>query len=273
MIRSMTVMDLPLDLNAIRARLDGHFGVDLRYFAEVDSTNREMREIPYAEWLNGLVVLTDFQSAGRGRAGRAWEAPSCTSLLMSVLVELPAGVRPSDAVMLAAVAAGDAITSVSGKTVQIKWPNDLLIDGRKVAGILGEHVTHGGRNWSILGIGINVNTKPEDLVAASASATSLAAEVGHSVSREDLGVGVLQSLELWYGCFTQEPDGVFAAWSARLGMIDSDIIVQDTSGDWRGKAVSVRRDGGLVVLHEDGKLRTVYAADVSVRRAGELTTT
>jgi len=249
------------------------FGSRLLYFSEVDSTNRIVRELAPEEWRTGVVAITDFQTAGRGRGGRGWSSPAQSGLLMSTLLELPAAAEPADAIMFAALAVADALRISTGMDVDTKWPNDLLVKGRKVCGMLAESVNRNGRRWAIVGIGINVLAAPTLDATSRYAVTSLSEEAGSALDRESLAVGVFRQLDLWYRCLTQGPDGVFAAWSARLRMIGSDIIVQDGSGEWRGRALGARRDGALLVRHVDGTLRSVHAGDVSIGAAEGFTAT
>ena len=261
----------PLDLEQIRSPLTSQVvGAQLRYFAAVDSTNRVARELAPEAWVNGMVVLTDYQQAGRGRQGRTWTAPPCTSMLLSVVLETPSSSRPLETVMIGALAVADAITSETGLAVTLKWPNDVLIHGRKVCGILTEGVNASGHRV-ILGIGVNGNFDPAAYAEIPASATSLQRVLGRPVHREAFLATLLNALDLWYCDLTHDPDEVFATWVSRLHTVGRQVTVSDRSGLWQGVATGVQRDGGLHVRDETGDVRTVYAADVSVRDAGDYT--
>lgn len=172
--------------------LEGRFGRPYRYLERCESTQRELApEAP-----EGAVVATDEQTAGRGRLGRSWFAAPGTSLLFSVNLR-PAveTARLPELSIVAGVAAAEAIRRVTSLTPEIKLPNDLLLDGLKLAGILAE--AREGR--VVLGIGINVNVAPEDLPAeVDTEPTSLLAELGTPVDRAQLLAAILLELERRY---------------------------------------------------------------------------
>lgn len=233
----------------------------LEYVPEVDSTNRLLRERALAGGSAGLVILTDYQSQGRGRRGRNWEAPRATSLLLSVLLDPVPGALPADYVILAAVSIRQAVEAETHLPVGLKWPNDVLIRGRKVSGTLVELLPD---QRVILGVGINGNFLPGG-AGQVASATSLWAELGHEIDRESLLIGLLNAVDVWYRKLIQEPDAPFAFWSRRLDTLGKAVTVVERDSSWNGVAAGVQRDGGLVVQTERGRTRVVYAADVSVR--------
>lgn len=172
--------------------LEGRFGRPYRYLERCGSTQRELA----SEAPEGAVVATDEQTAGRGRLGRPWFAAPGTSLLFSVNLR-PAveTARLPELSIVAGVAAAEAIHLVTSLAPEIKLPNDLLLDGRKLAGILAE--AREGR--VVLGIGINVNVAPEDLPAdVDVEPTSLLAELGTPVDRAQLLAAILLELERRY---------------------------------------------------------------------------
>lgn len=245
-------------------------GSDLHYFPTVDSTNRVARELGPGHWRIGTVVITDYQEAGRGRQGRSWVAPPCSSVLVSVLLEVPQAAMAADMSMVGALAGSQAIDRVTGLEVEIKWPNDLLVRSRKVAGILAEHSKQGGVERAVLGIGINVNFDPLYYQELPVRSTSLQAELRRPVSREDLLIAFFESLDSWYSRLTRDPDAIFSCWKSRLCTIGRRVHVFDTAGNWNGTALGVRRDGALQVRDGRGDVRSVLAADVSIRARGSL---
>src|SRR5947209_7272454 len=116
----------PLDMDAIRTRITGDVGSRLLYFPEIGSTNAELLRLPHGQMTHGLIAITDYQSAGRGRMERTWVAPRASSLLFSVALDWPADIPVAQSVMLAALAVGDALQAVAGLASQLKWPNDVL---------------------------------------------------------------------------------------------------------------------------------------------------
>jgi BirA family biotin operon repressor/biotin-[acetyl-CoA-carboxylase] ligase len=218
------------------------------------------------------VILTDYQRAGRGRAGRSWTAPPRSSLLLSAVLDRPTASLPADVVMAASLAAAESIELVSGLRPELKWPNDLLYRGRKLCGILAEYVDREARPAVILGIGINVNLEPQAVAGIVSTATSLQRELGKPLSRERLAIALFKRLDLWYRDLTKDPDTVFAVWSSRLDTVGDPVIVRGDNGTWNGIATGVQRDGGLRVRSDTGDDCIVYAGDVSIRRPPAFTT-
>jgi BirA family biotin operon repressor/biotin-[acetyl-CoA-carboxylase] ligase len=256
----------PLDVVEISRRLGGlSIPFELLYLPEVTSTNAVISAMDPSEIRHGLIVATDYQSAGRGRLSRSWIAPPASSVLLSVALQLPPGIPPTDAAILGALAVVDAVRETIGREPRLKWPNDVLLSDRKVGGILTEQVSRGATPYAIIGIGINANVDRADLPTLGRAATSLSCELDAEVSREDLITHLLRALDMWYCCVQRDPNGVHREWSNRLETVGQWTRIIDGSGTWYGMATEVRRDGGLVVRRENGESRTVYAADVSVR--------
>jgi len=253
----------PLDVPAIRRQtrhlLVGH---DLRYVASVDSTNRLAREC--TDWKTGTTFITDFQSAGKGRQGKSWQAPAYSSLLLSVSVRLPSGAAPGAGAMLASLSSAEAIRRTCSLSPVLKWPNDVLLGGRKCCGILAEY-SPGFSRRVILGIGINVNVDPRAVETLPGAVSTLQEESGGPVSREALAIALFTSLDLWYRVLIHSSDLVVDAWAAQLDTIGRPIEVKEQASTWSGMALAVQPDGGLLARRTDGVERVIYAADVSIR--------
>jgi BirA family biotin operon repressor/biotin-[acetyl-CoA-carboxylase] ligase len=174
-------------------------------------------------------------------------------------------VMPGDCIMMSALAVADAIETMTGLRTEIKWPNDVLLGGGKVCGILAESSVQDNRRRIILGIGINVNVDPAGDARLPSCATSLSCETGEELEREGLITHLFYCLNIWYRCLSETPDDLFAAWTARLNCIGRPLLVADASGTWYGEGVGVQRDGGLLIRGEGDTVRTVYSADVSIR--------
>jgi BirA family transcriptional regulator, biotin operon repressor / biotin---[acetyl-CoA-carboxylase] ligase len=264
------VSDLSID--DIRSRTAGcALGRDLRYLPVVDSTNRVAADLPPGQWSTGTVVLADYQAAGRGRAGRTWVAPPGTSVMLSVIFARQNHISPADYVMMAALAARDAINATTQIDVRLKWPNDLLAGNLKVGGILGELSMQNGVHRVILGMGINVNFGDSALTVLPDTATSLDLLAGHPIEREKVAGGLIGCLDLWYRGLTHRPDDIFDAWAAALDTVGLPVSVQDSGTTWNGIALGVQRDGGLLVETNDGSVRSVHAGDVSIRHPRDYT--
>jgi BirA family biotin operon repressor/biotin-[acetyl-CoA-carboxylase] ligase len=256
----------PLELHSVAPA--GVIGRDLHYYPELESTNDVFARLPPDRWDHGSVVITEYQSRGRGRLGRQWVAPRYSSLLLSVALRWLPGSPPAQATMLCALAAADAIAAQRDLQPSIKWPNDLLLGGGKVSGILCRTQRKGDDLFVIAGIGINANFDPRDVSRSAHGATSLRQELGEAVSREQLASHLFEQLDLWYRVLTDDPTALFAAWSRRVSTVGASVTVEDAAGQWQGTAVRVDPDGGLVIITDGGEVRTVYAADVSLRSVG-----
>jgi BirA family biotin operon repressor/biotin-[acetyl-CoA-carboxylase] ligase len=231
----------------------------------VDSTNRYALDAARAGAGEGLVVVADHQTAGRGRMGRVWEAPPGASLLVSVLLR-PA--RPPGDLHLctaaAALAMADAIADVAGVAVDLKWPNDLFAGGRKLGGLLAEADLAGAQVRAVVvGIGVNVawDEFPGEL-AGIATACNL--EAGRPVDREDLLTRFLEHL----ASRLDSDDGeLLADYRGRLATIGKQVRVDFADGSVRGRARAVDDAGALVLDTDDGRTLKVAAGDVVHLRA------
>ncbi len=265
-----------LDEAAVRAELTTTWlGRSYQYTAALDSTNERLRARAADPALpSGTVLLTDFQSAGRGRLGRRWEAPAATSLLFSVLFRpgWPAR-RGAWLTMLGGLAVAEAVEAATGLRVGLKWPNDVVIlmdEGaawRKVCGLLLEAMldADGRVESAVLGVGLNVNTPPDQLPDAPTPATSLLAAGGQFVPRRPLLLTVLQGMERRYDAAAggRSPAGV---WAKRLVTLGHEVTVSAAGAPpLSGRAEGVDEWGQLMVRDAAGTLHTVAAGDVSLR--------
>ncbi|MGI8968688.1 MAG: biotin--[acetyl-CoA-carboxylase] ligase [Chloroflexota bacterium] len=260
------MVDKQLNVGRLSSLLDGStIGADLHYFVEIDSTNRALRDLPEGSWCHGTVVITDYQTAGRGRQGRSWAAPPGSSLLLSTALAWPEQCPLAQSVMLGALAILDTVERVSELTATLKWPNDVLLNGRKVCGILAETATAESQRFVILGTGLNVNFDVGRVAGISGAATSLQLECGRLVDREALAAALFTALDYWYERLTRDRSAIFSAWERRLDVRGQHLTVTDAGGTWTGVATGVDPAGGLHLTREDAGRETVYAADVSIR--------
>jgi BirA family biotin operon repressor/biotin-[acetyl-CoA-carboxylase] ligase len=245
-------------------------GREVRFFPSVGSTNDLLKNEARAGAAEGLVFVTDEQVTGRGRRGRSWTAPVGTSLLASSLLR-PTWLPPHDAFLLtilAAVAAAEAVESVSGLTVDLKWPNDLHVGGRKLSGILVEtELDADALHWAVIGCGINVNWNPRAVPELDAIATSVQVELGHAIDRRDLLRALLERLDARYNALRLGArSALFDAWRARLRMLGQPVTADTPHGTLVGIADDVTHDGALIIRTADGQRHIVTAGEVSVRR-------
>ena len=236
----------------------------------VDSTNSACRRLALEGAPDGTVVMADCQTAGRGRRGRSFQSPAGKGLFFSVLWRpgcTPEQLLPLTA--LSAVAACRAIRRVCGVRAQIKWPNDLVVSGRKAAGILTEmalegesgHVSH-----VVVGIGINVHQRQEDFDGEVAQiATSLDQAAGASVCRGRLAAALLEEMDLLRREVLFVPEKWLAEYRAACLNIGQTVQLLRGESRERVQALAVDERYGLVVRREDGTTETVRSGEVSVR--------
>jgi BirA family biotin operon repressor/biotin-[acetyl-CoA-carboxylase] ligase len=256
----------------LAARLGGTevIGRDIRVFEQTTSTNDVIEKLARDGVKAGAVVFAESQTKGRGRLGRTWVSPSHKGLWFSVL--LRPDLRPQEATQLtvaAATALWRAIHDHTGIQPEIKWPNDLLLHGRKVAGILTElsaeldHV-----KYIILGVGVDVNQTaaefPADLRKA---ATSLRIELGRPVPRPELATAILRELDRDYArvCAGQF-ESVADEWEEHCSTIGKQVTVQIGERRVRGIAESLDDDGALRVRTEHGRLERIIGGDVTLEK-------
>jgi len=244
-------------------------GAELRFLQSVGSTNDLLKAAAREGAAEGLVLVTDEQTSGRGRRGRSWTAPPGSSLLVSVLLR-PQWLRPADAfllTMLAATSAAEALEAESGVPIALKWPNDLQAGGRKLGGILVEaELGQAGIAWAVLGCGINVNWDPRAIPELSTSATSLQAEHGAALPRRALLAALLRRLDARYRSLRSGArEELYRAWRGRLNTLGRAVRVAMPQGTLEGRAEDVAPDGCLQVRDADGALHSISAGDVTLR--------
>jgi BirA family biotin operon repressor/biotin-[acetyl-CoA-carboxylase] ligase len=242
----------PLREAALRRALlvpDGLWS-DLRVTAETGSTNADVAAAAREGAPEGLVVVTERQTAGRGRQGRVWESPARAGIAASVLLR-PDGIDPARygwLPLLAGVALAEAVRRIAEVDAVLKWPNDLLIDERKCAGILAEMVEPGA---VVVGIGLNTTTRTSEL--PNPNATSLALAGAACVDRDPLLRAVLRAFATWYGHWRNaggdaEVSGLREAYAFHCATLGRDVLVHLPDGsELRGPAEAIDLDGRLVV--------------------------
>jgi BirA family biotin operon repressor/biotin-[acetyl-CoA-carboxylase] ligase len=258
-------MNDPLDMSAIQQRLASAglaLGQPLTYVAETSSTNDEANAVAKAGAPHGALVITDHQKSGRGRVGRTWFSPPNANLTFSLVLRPDIPVDRLSAITLAiGLAVADAVARfVDSAAVSIKWPNDVLVRSRKVAGILVETSLSGDRcDHVVAGIGVNVLQKEFD-PSIEGIATSIAREAEAPVRREDVLMEVLSCLARRLDQFDRGGlSEMMADLTARDGTKGRTVRV----GDVEGVADGIEANGKLRVML-DGALQKVQAGDVKV---------
>ncbi|MFC1947135.1 biotin--[acetyl-CoA-carboxylase] ligase [Chloroflexota bacterium] len=239
-------------------------GQRILYYPSVTSTNEIARTEAGKGVQEGTVVIADRQTAGRGRLKRTWLTP-VGNIALSVVLYPEKRILPS-LIMMASLAASHSIETVTGLKTQIKWPNDLLINGRKVCGILIESdVGNEKVNFAVIGIGINVNAGKDVLSGVQTPATSLYLETGKEVSHLQIIRELLKATDNLYYTITSG-GSVFSEWRDRLITLGKEVRVTSGEEMFEGIAESVNTDGSLLVRSPDGSLNRVIAGDVTLRR-------
>jgi BirA family biotin operon repressor/biotin-[acetyl-CoA-carboxylase] ligase len=259
-----------LTTDLLRQRLKGSlFGKRIYHFFKTDSTNRVALELGHTGEAEGAVVLAEEQTAGRGRAGRVWHSDRAVGIYVTVLLRPRlAPVQAPLLTMMAGLSARSAVQAVTGLTVDLKWPNDLLIRGKKLGGILTEmHAEPGQIRFVIVGIGLNVNQEkfPGELAE---TATSLRVETGKAQSRMELLVRLLREFEGDYNRFLREGVDSVVARFEEVSTYAKGKRVRVTNGteSYVGTTAGLGPEGLLQVERDDGKIMTVIAGDVSEAR-------
>jgi BirA family biotin operon repressor/biotin-[acetyl-CoA-carboxylase] ligase len=240
-------------------------------FESLPSTNTELARLASEGADEGLSIVADEQTAGRGRLQRAWSSPKGAGLYFSILLRptIPQDQWPL-ITFAAALAAADALHEASDLQADIKWPNDLLSGERKICGILAETIEMPAGRAVIVGIGINLtqNAFPWEL---SDVATSVAAVTGRPPERETILAALLRALTRWYSLL-HEPGGrekIVAAWANRSTYASGKRVQVNNGGEeWQGITSGLESDGALRVRTQNGEVKLVRAGDVcSVRSA------
>jgi BirA family biotin operon repressor/biotin-[acetyl-CoA-carboxylase] ligase len=233
---------------------------------EVASTNTLAMELAQQGAENGTVVIAESQTGGKGRLGRSWISPR-GNLYLSVILRPAVPVHKAPLVtLMGAVAVAAALHKHIGIAAGIKWPNDILVGGRKIAGLLTEMSAEPDRiRHIVLGIGVNVNMDlrelPPDVRRAS---STVAAAAGKNIDRTGLLRELLAELDRWYQQFLKNEAQVLTAWQERNVTLGNRVAVSGSGSRLEGVAHSIDADGRLILKMDDGALRTVAAGDVTL---------
>ena len=259
----------PLSAAAIGEGLTtAYLGRNLHYEPHMASTNDEARRLAEEGAPEGALAITDYQSAGRGRFERRWYAPPGSSLLLSLLFRpVLAADKAPRLTMICALGVLDALRALDAdlsRRVGLKWPNDIVCEGRKLGGILTEGSIKGQElEYVVVGLGLNVNLDPAELPDEMlAPVTSLSHILGHPVERRPLLWSLMAAIEGRYERFKAgvEPVG---EWGARLHTVGQRVTVRWGDELIEGLAEAVDLNGALLVRQTDGRLRRLLVGDVT----------
>lgn len=252
-----------LSAKAITEGLKTRFiGQRLLYYPSLSSTMEVARQVARQGAAEGTVILADEQTAGKGRLKRTWLTPR-GNIALSVILYPGISSLPS-LIMLASLAVLRSIEPVTGLKPKLKWPNDILVNGKKAAGILIENEIQGNKVTSIIGIGIDVNLRLADYPEIQAIATSLSDELGREVSRLKLVRYLLVEIESLY-LDLSAGRSLFEQWRDNLATLGKKVRVIAEDAVYEGSAESVDKDGSLLLRLSDGSLTRIVAGDVTLR--------
>lgn len=253
----------PLELSPLLSTHD--LGRTLHYSEELPSTNALAYRLAEEGAFHGEVVLCEGQTAGKGRRGRVWSSPPGLNLYLSAVLrpELPPQ-RAAELTLVAAVALAETLNE-AGAEAAIKWPNDVQIGGRKVAGILTELAAEADRvRFVVVGMGVNLNARREDFPPEVAElATSLMLARGQRVPRALFAAALLTHLEQWVDLHAEEGFApVREAWKRLSSTLGQEVLVRTERSELRGVAEDIDAAGALMVRTPEGRLERVLAGDV-----------
>ena len=243
-------------------------GSDIRLFGTVTSTNSVLRDLAKAGTPEGTVVIADEQTAGHGRFANPWFSPPGVNLYASILFRPP--IPPRDVAgfsFVGPIALSDAIKA-EGMWSTIKWPNDVLVDGKKVAGILVECATIENRvDYVILGVGVNLNVTRDALRAALGSAglfaSSLREVTGCEIDRNAFAAALLNHVAAWVEVYRRQgPAPLIAAWRDRDILTGRRVEVRGEGVAYEGRVLGVDREGYLLLRDSHGDVRPVLTGEI-----------
>src|SRR3990170_6242435 len=261
--------NLPFNAFEISSNLKTSFiGKDISFYKDTGSTNDAARAFAIKGAREGFAVVADSQTKGKGILGRSWESPAGVNIYTSIVL------RPSimplfapQLTLVSAVAVAEAISKYSQKTPEVKWPNDILINSKKVAGILTEMNSETDRiNFVIIGIGVNINMTrkmfPEELRPI---ATSLKEEIGKEISRIDFIQTLYLNLETWYKRYLKHGfEPIRRAWTGYFNMAGRVVKVRQMDKAIVGVAMGIDDNGELLLREKSGNITRIISGDVEI---------
>jgi len=249
---------------SITNNLETHFiGQRVIYYPSLASTMEVAKQEAQKGAAEGTVIIADEQTAGKGRIKRVWLSPK-GSIALSVILYPGVAYLPF-LTMLASLAVTHSIEAVTGLKSQVKWPNDVLINGKKVCGVLIESNVRGDIvDYAIIGIGVNVNLRLYDFPQIQPTATSLSDELGRDVSRLNVIRCLLVEIERLYLALLAG-GSIYQEWRDSLVTLGRRVRVKLGDTIHEGIAESIAEDGSLLLRHSDGSLSRIVAGDVTLR--------
>lgn len=241
---------------------------EIIYYERLDSTNTKAHELALEGAKHGTVVVADSQTAGKGRRGRSWESPAKENIYMSFLLrpELTTGQAPMVTLVMA-YSVAKVLQKKGFANLQIKWPNDLVLSGKKCCGILTEmYLKETQIDHVVVGVGINVNTSQFPAELAD-KATSLRLECGKQLEKQDIIMDIVDSFAKEYKQFAKEGDlsAIMHDYNSLLINCGNEVRVLEPGNEYMAYALGINSAGELLVRLADGTQKCVFAGEVSVR--------
>lgn len=243
-----------------------YFGHTVYAFESIDSTNTYAKHLNNKDIPHGTIVITEEQTAGRGRLQRNWISPAGKNLLFSIILYPEFGMDKISLLPFAgSLAIADAIDAITGLSATCKWPNDVLINGKKVCGMLLESsLGNAAQGKIVLGIGLNVNQK-EFSEELKFKASSLQIESGIEINRIALLQKILEELENRYEQLSHfPPQRLLNDWRMKALLFGKKITVLESEFSFSATAIDIAEDGSLIIETDDGRKRNIFAGDVSL---------
>lgn len=238
-------------------------GRNILYYPSLPSTMDVAKRLAERGVGEGTVIIAAEQTAGRGRLGRRWLSPSGSSFSVSIILH-PDLAKLPQLNMVASLAVARSIRKITGLESAIKWPNDILLNGKKVSGILIENILEGGKvNATIVGIGINLTLDPSAFPEIATTATSLSIESGKRISQWEILPLLLKEFESIYQSLYRG-ESIYEKWLARVETLGKLVRVKSDNTVEEGYAESINTDGSLVLKRSDGSLVTMVAGEVTL---------
>jgi BirA family biotin operon repressor/biotin-[acetyl-CoA-carboxylase] ligase len=239
-------------------------GKNVLYYKSMSSTMDKAKQQAQKGMLEGTVTIAEKQTSARGRLKRSWISPE-GNLALSVVLYPKTELLPY-LIMITSLAVIKAIKDTTGLKAGIKWPNDILINGRKVCGILIESgVNREKKRFAVIGIGLNVSLKSYDYPEIAEIATGLESELGNNVSRDELLKRLITELDELYLLLPNKED-IFRQWQNQMTILGEKVQIICGEEMIEGVAEDVSEDGSLKLRCENGKLKRVTVGDISLRK-------
>ena len=259
------------DLEALKERLTGKlFGHNFYFYSEITSTNDKAFSLGIADAPEGTAVIADSQSRGKGRFQRSWYSPPGVNIYTSVI--LRPEIEPSKASqipIMAGVAVAQVLENICPGKIKLKWPNDVLLNEKKVCGILSQaKIIEKEIDFIVLGIGINVNIGYNQFSEGLRdSSSSLVMETGKEISRQELIISIYENLEKWYKQLLRKGFGeIKQSWLELAPMIGQTVNIKFRDETIEGKATGLDEDGSLILFSKGNKEIKVSAGDATIMR-------